>query len=148
MAHVEFRVRHDFGVPARRLWDALVDWEAHAGWIPMTRMEVEPGDPTAVGARFTAFTGVGRLALEDRMEIVTCDWDDATSSGECTVDKLGPVLSGHAGFTVMPTPTGSAIEWLEDVDVRHLPGFLAPVAAKIGAIGFRQGMKRLARRLG
>ncbi len=147
MAHVEFQVHHEFDAPPRALWDELVDWEAHAAWIPMTRMEVEPGDPTAVGARFAAFTGIGPAALEDRMQVESCDWDDATHSGACAVEKLGPILIGRAGFTVSPTDSGSAIDWFEDVDVRYLPGFLAPVAAKIGAAGFRQGMKRLAKQL-
>lgn len=147
MAHVEFRVRHEFDVPPRRLWEALIDWRGHESWIPLTTMTVEPGDPTAVGARFAAFTGVGRVGLDDRMEVATLDWDETTSSGECVVNKLGPVLSGRAGFTVTPTERGSAIEWLEDVDVRYLPRLLAPVASKIGELGFRQGMKRLAKQL-
>lgn len=147
MAHVEFQVRHEFDAAPRVLWDELIDWEAHARWVPMTRMEVEPGDATAPGARFTAYTGLGPLALEDRMHVVSCDWDDASSAGACSVEKLGPVLTGRAGFTVAPSGSGSVIEWVEDVEVRYLPGFLAPVATKVGAVGFRQGMKRLARLL-
>ena len=147
MADVQFRVHYDFEVPARVLWDELVDWEAHAAWIPLTRMEVEPGDPTAVGATFTAYTGLGPLALKDRMRVTACDWDEAAGSGTCTVEKLGPVLLGQAGFTVESTSTGSTIDWFEDVQVKYLPGLLAPVAAKAGAAGFKQGMKRLAKLL-
>ena len=147
MAPVSFNVVHDFDAPPRALWDELVDWKAHEAWIPMTRMELDPGDPTAVGATFTAFTGLGPLALEDRMRVAECDWDEASESGICVVDKLGPVLSGRAGFTVSATPDGSRIDWFEDVEVKYLPGFVAPVAARIGASGFRQGMKRLAKAL-
>lgn len=147
MAHVRFDVRHRFDAPARTVWDELVDWEAHAAWIPMTRMDVDPGDPTAVGATFTATTGLGPLALPDRMEVVRCDWDDSTSSGDCEVRKLGPVLTGTAGFTVTPDGPGAVLDWVEDVHVPYTPQFLAPLVARLGAAGFTSGMKRLAKLL-
>lgn len=56
--------------------DELVDWAGHGTWIPMTRMDVQPCDPTAVSASFTAFTAVGRVALEDRMQVIECTWDE------------------------------------------------------------------------
>lgn len=145
MAAVSFTVPHRFDAPPRQVWDELIDWPAHAEWIPATRVEVEPGDPTAPGARFTAWTGFGPASLEDRMEVVRCDWDEATSTGDCEVRKLGPILSGRAGFTVRPDGDGTAMEWIEDVEVRWLPGFLAPVVSKLSALGFSQGMKSLAR---
>jgi hypothetical protein len=152
MAQVRFEVHHRFAAPARAVWDELVDWAGHAAWIPMTRVVVDPvdGDPTAVGSSFTAWTGPGRLALEDRMRVVEAAWDDEAGAGRCTVDKLGPVLTGQAGFTVAGAdgaPTGSDLRWWEDVTVPHLPQALAPVAARLGAAGFRLGMRRLARRL-
>lgn len=144
-ASVQFEVRQEFDAPARAVWDELVDWQGHAEWIPMTRVEVEPGDPTAPGARFVAWTGVWKLALEDRMEVVRCDWTDAASSGDCEVTKLGPVLRGRAGFTVEPHGDGSVVLWIEDVTVPVVPQFVAPVLAKAGAAGFKQGMKGLAK---
>ena len=147
MAAVSFRVHHEFDAPARVVWDELVDWESHGAWIPMTHTDIESDDPTAVGARFTAVTGVGRLALVDRMEVVECAWDEVASSGRCVVEKLGPVLSGQAAFDVTSTATGSAVDWFEDVEVRRLPRFLVPVVAKMGAFGFGQSMKRLAKLL-
>ena len=147
MASVQFEVRHRFEAPARVVWDELVDWEGHAEWIPMTRVDVEPGDPTAVGARFTATTGIGPLALPDRMEVVRCEWTADTDSGDCEVAKLGPVLRGSAGFTVEPDGDGSQLVWLEDVTVPYTPQFLAPVLARVGAAGFKQGMRSLAKLL-
>ena len=144
-APVKFEVRHEFDAPPKVVWDELIDWPGHADWVPMTRVEVEPGDPTAPGARFTAWTGPWKLALEDRMEVVRCDWDAARSSGDCEVNKLGPVLSGRAGFTVEPNGDGAVVVWIEDVEVRYAPGFLSPVLAKAGAAGFKQGMKGLAK---
>lgn len=148
MAQVHFDVRHEFSAASETVWRELVDWQGHGAWIPMTRMEVEPGEPTAPGARFTAFTGLGPLALEDRMEVVDCDWDETAGKGSCTVAKLGPILKGRASFTV--TPTGertSVVDWHEDVTVPRTPQFLAPVIARVGALGFKSGMRRLGRRL-
>jgi len=147
MARITFEVHHRFEQPARVVWDELVDWKSHAEWIPMTRVKVGSGAPTDVGHEFTAWTGLGPLSLEDRMRVVRCDWDDATSSGDCEVEKLGPVLNGKAGFTVEPEGAGSALVWLEDVTIKFVPQFAAPVFAKIGALGFKQGMKGLAKNL-
>lgn len=147
MAQIVFDVQHRFDQPARVVWDDLVDWERHADWIPATKMEVEPGDPTDVGREFTARTGVGPVVLVDEMRVVNCEWDDATSSGSCQVDKLGPVLRGRAAFTVNPDGDGSKVDWVEDVVVNRVPQFLAPVAARLGALGFKQGMRSLAKQL-
>ena len=143
MAAVSFNVRYEFDAPVRALYDELVDWRAHEAWIPMTRVDVGPGDQTEIGFEFTAYTGPGPLALKDHMRVAECDWNDADQTGRCTVEKLGPVLSGRAGFTVAAVGEGSSIDWFEDVDVKYLPRFLAPIVAKLSAVGFRQGMKRL-----
>ncbi len=147
MAKIRFDVRHRFDQSAKAVWDELVDWEGHANWIPATKMEVEPGDPTEVGREFTARSGFGPVALVDTMRVVSCDWDDTTDSGDCEVEKIGPVLVGRAGFTVAPDGDGSVVDWVEDIEMRRLPQFLAPIAAKLGAAGFKQGMKGLSKQL-
>jgi hypothetical protein len=143
MAAVSFNVRYDFDAPVRDLYDELVDWKAHEAWIPMTRVDAGPGDQTEVGYEFTAYTGPGPLALKDHMRVVDCGFDDGDQIGRCTVEKLGPVLSGRAGFTVTARGAGSSIDWFEDVDVKYLPRLVSPIVAKLSAFGFRQGMKRL-----
>lgn len=146
MADVRFTVHYQFAASPADVWNELVDWAGHAAWIPATRVVVDPGDPTAVGATFTAWTGFGKVALEDRMRIKALDWDQATGHGSCTVDKLGPILNGTAGFTVGPNGAGGAdLAWVEDVRIARVPGFVAPLLARVGAAGFRQGMRRLAR---
>lgn len=145
MAAVRFEIRTSFDAPPRRVWDQLIDWKSHEAWVPATRVDGPTGDPTAIGAEFTAFTGYGPLTLEDRMRIVRCEWDDATSRGDCEVHKLGPVLGGRACFTVKPEGGGCAVTWLEDVTVPRLPGFVSATAAALGAAGFRIAMRRLAR---
>ena len=147
MTDVHFVVTADFDSSSRAVWDELVDWKAHEAWIPATRVEVEGDDPTAVGATFTAWTGFGRLALEDRMRVAECTWTKEIEQGSCEVEKLGPILRGRAGFTVAPHGPGARVEWIEDVTVRRLPRLLAPVAAWFGAMGFKLGMRRLNRLL-
>jgi hypothetical protein len=107
MAPVRFELSRRFDVPVRELWDELVDWPAHGAWIPATTIEGESGDPTAVGYTFTAWTGFRPVALEDRMRVTRCDWDEAAQTGVCDVEKLGPVLGGGAGFTVRADGAGS-----------------------------------------
>lgn len=147
MASIHFDVRHEFASPPEAVWDELVDWEAHADWIPATRVDVHAEDPTAVGATFTAYTGFGRLALEDRMRVNRCDWSEERSSGDCEVEKLGPILRGRAGFTVEPAGSGAVLHWFEDVSIRYVPQLVAPVLARLGALGFRSGMRKLAKLL-
>ncbi|MGA9277523.1 SRPBCC family protein [Ilumatobacter sp.] len=147
MVTIRFDVRHRFDHPADVVWAELVDWRRHADWIPFTTIDIEDGDPTEVGRELTARTGFGPLALVDRMRVARCDWDAARSAGDCVVDKVGPVLHGRAGFTVEPDGSGCALDWFEDVSVRHVPQFVAPLGAWIGAFFFRQGMGRLAKKL-
>ena len=89
-------VNQQFDCTAYEVWRELVDWKAHEEWIPATGVDVEPGDPTAVGSSFTAYEGFGPLALKDQTRVVLCDWDETASSGKCEVEKLGPVLRGRA----------------------------------------------------
>ena len=145
MLPVKFDLTRRFDVPVRELWDELIDWPAHGAWIPATTIEGESGDPNEVGYTFTAWTGVRPVALEDRMRLSRCDWNEAEQSGVCDVEKLGPVLGGAAGFTVRADGSGSIIEWREDVTVPYLPRFLSPVGAFVGRIGFTLALRSLAK---
>lgn len=149
MAQVRFEVRHEFSSSSEAVWTRLVDWATHGDWIPATKVDGPDGEPTAPGTEFTATTGYGPLALVDRMRVVRCDWDDASASGDCEVEKIGPVLTGRAAFTVLPHGTGTAsgavVNWLEDIRVPYLPQFLSPLASIPGSLGFRYSMRRLAK---
>ncbi len=151
MANVKFQVVHEFGADTRVVWDELVDWKGHEAWIPATKVDVGTGDSTAIGAEFTATTGFGPLALKDKMVVTECTWDEEASSGNCEVEKVGPVLRGRAWFTVTADgPDGggrSVVNWFEDVTVPYVPQFVAPVLNRLGATGFRLGMKKLAKLL-
>jgi hypothetical protein len=140
-ASVAFSLERTLEIEPAVAWSMLTDWGGHADWIPMTRVEVDPADP----ARFTAWSGLGALALEDRMRATESEFDGST--GRCLVEKLGPVLVGEAEFTVRPGPTpGTAtVAWREEVGVPHLPRFLAPAAAAVGKVLFGQSLNRMAK---
>ena len=147
MARVRFELERRLDGDPRRVWDELVDWPGHGAWIPMTTVDAADGDPTEVGYTFTAWTGIRPLALEDRMRVTGCEWDDTSRRGTCEVAKLGPVLGGHAGFTVRPDGAGTLLTWREDVTVPWLPSVLAPIAARMGTFGFGLALRSLDRLL-
>lgn len=145
---MQFEVHHRFTQTPKVVWDEMIDWKGHAEWIPATRVETDTDGPTSVGARFTAWTGFGKLSLEDRMEVAELTWDGAEPRGHCEVIKHGPILRGRAGFTIVSDGgSGTDLEWFEDVTVPYVPGFLSPVVGKIAALGFAQGMRSLGKLL-
>ena len=122
-------------------WQRLMDWRSHGEWIPLTRVEVDAVNPDC----FTAWSGIGRLALEDRMHLT-----DQTADGcgrRARIAKLGPVIVGEAEFSVSAGITaGSAVvQWREVVSVPYLPQMLAPLAAWIGKCLFAMALGRMAR---
>lgn len=150
-ADVSFTVTHRFDQPPKVVWDEMIDWKGHEDWIPLTTVEIHSEPADEVGGEFTAFTGVWKLGLPDRMRVSRLAWDEASSTGECRVEKLGPVLQGEAGFTVTPDGEGgtegggSVVTWIEDVTVKYVPGPAAGITSRVGAAGFRQAMKSLAK---
>ncbi len=38
MANVYFTVARDLPLPARAVFDELIDWKGHAEWVPLTRV--------------------------------------------------------------------------------------------------------------
>ena len=73
---------------------------------------------------------LGRRNITSREFIVNC-----ISQGKDTL----------AGFTVERSGSGTALAWYEDVQVPYAPQFLAPVLGRLGAAGFRVGMRKLAK---
>ena len=138
---VAFDVAVVIPVAPERAWARLNDWGTHGDWIPMTRVELDPAD----SSRFTAWSGPGRLALEDRMHAEAAEFDG--TSGRCRVRKLGPVLVGEAEFAVGPGLAAGTtlVQWREDVTVPRLPAPLAPIVAWVSARLFALSIRRMAR---
>ena len=145
MTLIQFTVVHTFDAPAKVVWDEMVDWESHGAWIPATRVVIDSGDVQSVGGKFTGYTGYGPLTLVDRMVVTEIEWDAEANAGSCEVEKLVPVLTGRAGFRVLPEAGGSRVEWFEEVSVRLVPRMVAPLVSKVSAFGFSMGMRQLAK---
>ncbi len=144
MAQVRFSVRQDLPFPAGQVFGALVDWPGHAEWVPLTRVEILEGDGD-VGTRFVATTGIGPLALPDRMQVTAMD----PAAMTVTVVKIGPILTGEVYLKVTALTDGSCVvDWIEDIRVPWLPQFLARPVGAAAAKGFRTSLRRMGRGLG
>ncbi len=53
MAQVHFTVQRDLALPARVVFDELVDWKAHEDWVPLTKVEILSGEG-GTGTEFIA----------------------------------------------------------------------------------------------
>ncbi len=143
MAHIYFTVTRDLALPADAVFDELIDWKGHANWVPMTRVQVLTGDG-GPGTVFVATTGLGPLALPDRMRVD--ELDPAAMTARIT--KIGPVLTGLVHLSV--TSTGDAtsrLDWVEDIHARGVPQFLAKPLAAAARKGFQTSITRLAKLL-
>ena len=142
MARVHFTVQRQIPLPARVVFDELVDWRGHAEWVPMTTVVIESGDGGA-GTTFIATTGMRPLALPDRMRVDSLDAEKMTVH----ISKIGPVLTGDVHLAVHPvTDSTCDLTWVEDVRVPYLPGFLAPPVAFAARKAFEISIKAMAKR--
>jgi hypothetical protein len=81
--------------------------------------------PTGEGTVFVARSGVGPVAFDDPMEVVTWRPPLDGSAGRCRLVKRGTFVTGWAEIEVRPvTGGGSRVLWREDLNVRWLPRFL------------------------
>lgn len=142
MARVHFVVRRHLTLPARVVFDELVDWRGHAEWVPMTTVVIESGDGGA-GTTFIATTGLGPLALPDRMRVDSIDAEQMTVH----ISKIGPVLTGEVHLAVDPvTATSCELTWDEDVVVPYLPSFLSKPVAFAARKAFEVSITRMTKR--
>ena len=111
--------------------------------MPLTRVEVLRGDG-GPGTEFVATTGIGPLALPDRMRVDELD----SSAMTAHITKIGPVLTGTVLLTVTSTGENtSRLDWVEDIRVPGVPQFLAKPLAAAARKGFRTAITRMAKLL-
>jgi len=143
MARVDFTVERTIPLPARAVFDELVDWAGHAEWVPLTRVEILKGDG-GPGTEFIATSGIGPAALPDRMRVDTLD-PEAMTVG---ITKIGPVLSGTVQLRVVDLGESSCrLGWIEEIVVPYTPQFLAPPIAFAAKRGFTSAITRLVKRI-
>jgi hypothetical protein len=132
-------------------WSRVTDWAGQGGFVPLTRVWVTRGDGGA-GTRFTGRTGIGPLAFDDPMEVVSSHppvpygAEGGPRDGVAEVTKLGRVVLGSALVVVRPLPDGgSRVEWSEDVAVApvRLTRAVEPLLALLGRAGFSLVLRRM-----
>ena len=143
MARVHFAVRRHLALPARVAFDELIDWRGHAEWVPMTRVVIEGGDGGA-GTTFLATSGLGPLALPDRMRVESLD-DQAM---RVHIVKIGPVLTGDVHLAVESVgDTACTVIWDEDVRMPVLPQFLAKPIGAVARFAFNLAIGTMEKRV-
>ena len=122
-------------LPAEKAYQLLCDWEDHGRWVPLTKVVLHSPDA------FTAYTGLWPLRLKDEMRVSFRD----DGNRHVAVEKLGPILTGSAGFKVRYfSPTSSVVSWIEEVRVPYLPQFTAAALRPIARMLFRKALRNLA----
>ena len=143
----QFTVVRDVRAPAGAVFARLVDWDAHSAAIPLTRLH-HTGE-AAVGQRFVARTGWGRLAFDDPMEVRLLRPPAGDGVGDVggvvEVAKAGRVIAGRVRCTVTPTQSGSRVEWSQTLVVPWLPKFLDPLVGGVGRLAYTAGLRRILR---
>jgi len=123
-------------------FDVLADFRRHSDFIPATTITADDGEP-GVGWRFTARTGVGLLAVVDRMEVSV--WDPPY---EFRIDKLGPVLDGWAHVHVTAEAGQTRVVWRERIVLRPAPvgRLVGPVSDRVNRVMFGRALDKMAAR--
>ena len=103
------------------VWGVLTDFARYGRWMPLTRMELDPGPPR-LGWGFAGLSGWGPLSFSDTMLVSA--WEPPTDSGVARfrVVKTGRLLGGWVEVSLTPRPSGGTrVDWVEDVVVKPLP---------------------------
>ncbi|MFE0738617.1 SRPBCC family protein [Streptomyces sp. NPDC058855] len=141
-----FRIGRAVPLPPEEVWRRLTDWPAHGRRMPLTRTSVLTPGANRVGTRFTARTGIGRLAFDDPMEVIRWEPPAGGRPGVCRLEKTGRLVRGWAVIEVAGLPGGgSRVGWTEELSVRGLPRFLDPVPAAAGRLLFGRALDGLLR---
>ncbi|MEU6658313.1 SRPBCC family protein [Streptomyces sp. NPDC046821] len=137
------RITRESPLPAAEAWRRLTDWQRHGDVVPLTRVRVTTPPPTGEGTVFVPRTGVGRLAFDDPMEVVTWAPPYADTPGHCRLEKRGTFITGWAEIEVTPHGPGSRITWHEEIHVRRLPRRCDPLLARAGHLMFSRAVNGL-----
>ncbi|MER6027553.1 SRPBCC family protein [Streptomyces sp. NPDC001851] len=134
-------------LPLDEAWRRLTTWPRHADAVPLTRVRVLTPEPTGVGTRFVARSGLGPLAVDDVMEVTVWRPPADGEAGLCRLEKRGRVVLGWAEIEVVPGPGGrSRVVWREELRVRGLPRAFDGVLERTARAMFGRAVNRLLRR--
>ncbi|MCX5172264.1 MULTISPECIES: SRPBCC family protein [Streptomyces] len=144
---VTFQLERTVPLPLEEAWRRLTEWHRHGDVVPLTRVTVVTPPPTREGTVFVARTGVGPLAVDDRMEVTVWCPPVGDEPGLCRLEKRGRIVRGWAEIEVRPGPGGRArVIWREELRVRPLPSAADPLLGSASRRMYGQAVNRLLRR--
>ena len=127
----EFRVSVVIDSNLQNVWNRLVDWKSQGEWMALTKVwsSVDNGGASGVGTEITAFTGVGKIGVLDKMRVTT--WQPPTF---CAVDHYGKIIKGVGEFRLIELSENQVrFDWYEEISAPKLvlalikPGVLLAV---------------------
>lgn len=128
-------------------WRRLTEWTRHGDVVPLTRVTVVTPGPTREGTVFVARSGIGPLAVDDRMEVTVWCPPGEDEPGRCRLEKRGRTVRGWAEIEVRPGPGGRArVVWREELRLRPLPSVFDPLLRATARRMFGRAANRLLRR--
>jgi hypothetical protein len=143
---VNFQLERTAPLSPDEAWRRLTEWPRHGEVVPLTRVTVVTPGPNREGTVFVARSGLGPLAVDDRMEITVWRPPAEDSPGLCRLEKRGRVVLGWAEIEVRPGPGGRArVVWREELRVRPLPGLFDPPLRAAARWMFGRAANRLLR---
>ncbi|MCX4742304.1 SRPBCC family protein [Streptomyces antibioticus] len=144
---VTFQLERTVPLPLEEAWRRLTEWHRHGDVVPLTRVTVVTPPPTREGTVFVARTGVGPLAVDDRMEVTVWCPPVGDEPGLCRLEKRGRIVRGWAEIEVRPGPGGRArVIWREELRVRPLPSAADPLLGSASRRMYGHAVNRLLRR--
>ncbi|MEU3277607.1 SRPBCC family protein [Streptomyces antibioticus] len=144
---VTFQLERTVPLPLEEAWRRLTEWHRHGDVVPLTRVTVVTPPPTREGTVFVARTGVGPLAVDDRMEVTVWCPPEGDEPGLCRLEKRGRIVRGWAEIEVRPGPGGRArVIWREELRVRPLPSAADPLLGSASRRMYGHAVNRLLRR--
>ena len=127
--------------PARRVFDAFLNWEKQGEWIPFTKVRVVEGDG-GEGSLVEAITALGPAALRDELRVVKIN-----PPYEVRVVHCGKVLRGPG--TMRCTPMSGDRTQVVLHEWFHLPAAVGKVAWPLlwpgSKLGFTGALKKFGR---
>ncbi|MEU9607050.1 SRPBCC family protein [Streptomyces sp. NPDC048057] len=136
-----FRLEREVALSAEQAWRRVTDWGRHADRVPFTALASVTAGPTREGTVFVVRSGLGRIAVDDPMEVVGWEPPAGGSPGRCRLEKRGRLVLGWAVIEVHPRGAAdSLVVWTEDLRLRPLPRRLDPLVARVGRVVFGRAL--------
>lgn len=141
-----FTIRIETPLPAPVAWKRILDVHRHGEVVPLTSVRGDAlyAAQLVAGSRFVARTGVGPLAVDDRMVVdeITPPVDGAP--GIARIRKEGKIIRGWIELTVTPSVHGgSVVEWVQQISVWGVPDVAGAVTAAVARAAYGQALKSL-----